>query len=289
MRNRGRFLHRNEELESKMAPFVAPDDVDLEDGDDQGRAENPSNDNRVNDLVPLLVEPAGDDHQEVLLPAAGPRRRLAFRPVLLAELETWHVPHPVRLSPEIPPQLRPSTDAERERLRRIRRRERAANEVGAGEERVEVVPDPQCAETREEEEQQEEELGAAGEEAVAGPRDLLGRGEEEAVQRGGGEGVDNLRRHGDIRQPPSIRPHFPKPIRHVPATRSTLGCRFCKKTRGSAVACVGPVQLMDQSLEPQLTLRIKPLAERRRPSKESHSGLSADHNGSAAKTTQKLR
>ncbi|RZR90952.1 hypothetical protein BHM03_00018976 [Ensete ventricosum] len=68
---------------------VTPDDVDLEDGHDERRAENATDCHRVDDLVPMLVEPAGDDHQGG--PSSGDRPAQRPRPLQLRQ-RTYPIP-----------------------------------------------------------------------------------------------------------------------------------------------------------------------------------------------------
>ncbi|RRT60664.1 hypothetical protein B296_00033654 [Ensete ventricosum] len=177
---------------------VTPDDVDLEDGHDERRAENATDCHRVDDLVPMLVEPAGDDHKEVLPPATGQRSGHALCKVLLAEVETANVSHPIRLLPEPPKRLHPpppsadiatvdSDGSGEERERRPR--------WGQGDKGIEVVPRPTSIspQARRRRRAPEREVWAAtkGEEAggLAATPDWPGRG-------GGGYGTRRRRPRG---------------------------------------------------------------------------------------------
>ncbi|RWW40040.1 hypothetical protein BHE74_00054566 [Ensete ventricosum] len=194
-----------------MAPFVAPDDIDLENRDDERRPEDASDHYRIDDLVPLLVEPTGDHHQQVLPPPDSPSR-LALHPEHLAEVKARPVPHSIRLPPKLPHHLSHITTTNSRQHhrrfvgspRRFGRRRVGAGEGGKGEEAVELGPYPEGAEQREKEEEEEEEelwVSCKGREAVAGvPRSLLG-GEVEAVER-----VNELRRHCDAGELLRLRP-----------------------------------------------------------------------------------
>lgn len=69
-----------------IKPFVTPDDVDLKHRDNERSTKDPSDDNSINNLVPLLIHPTRDNNEKVLPPVL--EDRVAVFSILTGESKT---------------------------------------------------------------------------------------------------------------------------------------------------------------------------------------------------------
>ena len=79
-------------------PFIAPDDIDLQNGNNKSSPKNSRHHHSINNLIPLLINPTGDHHHQILLPLLqNPPTRF---PILITEIQTWPIAQPIRLFPK---------------------------------------------------------------------------------------------------------------------------------------------------------------------------------------------
>lgn len=97
MRCRG--LGKESNNDEKRLPFISPDDVDLEDWDDERSSKNPSDDHSIHNLIPLLIHTPRDHHHQIFPSVL--HYSLASFSVLPSELQAGAVPQTIRLLPEV--------------------------------------------------------------------------------------------------------------------------------------------------------------------------------------------
>ena len=83
-----------------VVPFVFPNGVHLHNRQDQSGAQNASDDNRIDNLVALLIQTTRHHHHQILLPLRNRLHR--FQPILLTKLDAWGKPSAVGLLPKLP-------------------------------------------------------------------------------------------------------------------------------------------------------------------------------------------
>ena len=82
-----------------MLPFITPDQIKLQNRENKSSFKNPSENNNINNLIPLLIQPTRDHYNQEPPPLL--RNHWWFSPIVKAKIQAGLIPFIIRLLPQL--------------------------------------------------------------------------------------------------------------------------------------------------------------------------------------------